>query len=75
MLGKENVFITKSEKANIQFVKKYLIAKKDISIGEKFTLKNMTSKRSNKGIASSNFKRILNNKSKFHIKKDESIKI
>ena len=75
MLGRKNVFVTNSEKINLKFIKKYLVAKKNIIKGEKFTLKNITAKRSEEGIPSFNYKKVINKKSKFNFKIDEKIKL
>ncbi len=75
MLGRHNVFISKSEKANLKYVKKYLVAKKKIIKGQKFTLNNITAKRTGKGIPSFNYEKVINKISKFNFNIDESIKL
>ena len=75
MLGRKDVFVTNSEKINLKFIKKYLVAKKNIIKGEKFTLKNITAKRAEEGIPSFNYKKVINKKSKFNFKIDEKIKL
>ena len=75
MLGRKNVFVTNSEKINLKFIKKYLVAKENIIKGEKFTLKNITAKRAEEGIPSFNYKKVINKKSKFNFKIDEKIKL
>jgi len=75
MLGRKDVFVTNSEKINLKFIKKYLVAKKNIIKGQKFTLKNITAKRAEEGIPSFNYKKVINKKSKFNFKIDEKIKL
>ena len=48
--GKEKKFLTQSEKKNIRFARKVIVANKDILKGELFNEDNLTTKRSNKGI-------------------------
>ncbi len=67
--------LTKSEKNNANLVKKYLVAKNFIKKGEKFSLKNLTAKRTGGGIESMKINSILNKKSKMDFKIDEIIKI
>lgn len=67
--------LTNSEKKNYKLVKKYLVAKKFINIGEKFTLKNITSKRTGGGIEAKNFEKIINKKAKKKFKIDQIISI
>ena len=75
MLGRHNVFISKSEKVNLKHVKKYLVAKKKITKGQKFTLNNVTAKRTGKGIPSFNYEKVINKISKFNFNIDDSIKL
>ena len=63
----KKMFLLQKVKKLITVCKEILNSKKDISIGEKFTLK-YDIKRSNKIIASSNFKN-FDNKSKFVLKR------
>jgi N,N'-diacetyllegionaminate synthase len=49
-LGKPEVFISKAEQKNIKVVRKSLVAKNKIMIGQEFTLQNLTAKRPADGI-------------------------
>ena len=75
MLGRKDIFVTNSEKINLKFIKKYLVAKKNIIKGQKFTLENITAKRAEEGIPSFNYKKVINKKSRFNFKIDEKIKL
>ena len=67
--------LTKSEKENATLVKKFLVAKNYIKKGEKFSLENLTAKRTGGGIESMKINSILNRKSKKFFLKNEIIKI
>ena len=67
--------LTNSEKNNANLVKKYLVAKNFIKKGEKFSLKNLTAKRTGGGIESMKINSILNKRSKTDFKINEIIKI
>jgi len=67
--------LTKSEKENESLIKKFLVAKNYIKKGEKFTLDNLTAKRTGGGIESMKIKSILNKKAKINFVKNEIIKI
>ena len=67
--------LTKSEKENADLVKKFLVAKKNIKKGEKFSTENLTAKRTGGGIESMKIGAILNKKSKKFFLKNEIIKI
>lgn len=67
--------LTKSEKENAVLVKKFLVAKNYIKKGEKFSLENLTAKRTGGGIESMKINTILNKKSKKVFLKDEIIKV
>ena len=56
--------LTKSEKENANLVKKFLVAKNYIKKGEKFSLENLTAKRTGGGIESMMINSILNKRSK-----------
>lgn len=51
ILGKKIKKVTGSEKKNINFARKYIVAKKEIKKGEFFSYTNLTTKRSFKGIS------------------------
>ena len=67
--------LTKSEKENANLVKKFLVAKNYIKKGEKFSLENLTAKRTGGGIESMRINTVLNKKSKINFLKNEIIKI
>tara|TARA_B110000027_G_C16119669_1_gene302116 strand:- start:1773 stop:2783 length:1011 start_codon:yes stop_codon:yes gene_type:complete len=71
----KNGSLTNSEKKNHSLVKKYLVASKSISKGEKFTLKNITSKRTGGGIEAKEFKKIINKRAKKNFIIDQIIRI
>ena len=73
MLGDGEKKITSSEKKNIKFARKSIIANKDISKGEKFTIKNITTKRASNGISAIKWKSILGKKAKKKYYIDEII--
>ena len=56
----------KEELLNIRFARKYIIAKNKIRKGEKFSNKNLTTKRSGVGIPSEKWDFIIGKKSKFN---------
>ena len=65
--------IQKCEKFNVSSVRKSIVAKKKINIGERFTLKNLTAKRTLKGISPMNTYKFLNQKAKKNYQKDQII--
>ena len=68
--------ITKSEKKNLNYIRKSIYAKKDIRKNERFSEENIICKRPLvKGVKSEDFYKILFKKSKFNIKKDNPIKL
>ena len=72
--GYEKKKITKSEKHNLRFVRKFIVAKKKIKKGEKFSEHNVTTKRSGGGMSAIFWKKIMGKTSNFNFKKDEKIK-
>lgn len=72
-LGKEEKIVTKSEKQNIKFVRKSIVAKKVIEEGEKFSNSNITTKRPGHGINPMKFFKVLGKKAKKKFNKDELI--
>lgn len=74
-LGKKNKPVTKSEKKNIKFVRKSIVAKKTILKGEKFNHQNLTTKRPGTGISPFLWNKVLKLKAKKNFKQDELIKI
>ena len=73
MLGSEEKKIQKCEKFNVSSIRKSIVAKKKINIGERFTLKNLTAKRTLKGISPMNTYKFLNQKAKKNYQKDQII--
>ena len=74
ILGFEEKKITKSEKKTKMLVRKSLVAKKKIQIGEIFSEKNITSKRPGTGISPFKFNKFLGKKSNKIFKKNQFIK-
>jgi len=67
--------LQKCELKNIKVVRKSLVAKNDIKKGQKFDLKNLTSKRPANGISPMFIKKIIGKKATKNFKKDQLIKI
>ena len=74
-LGSYTKNVTRSEKINIIPARKSIYASKDIKIGEKFSEINLTTKRPQKGLKASDWKKVLKHKSKYNFKKNQIIKI
>ncbi len=75
ILGKDLKEIQKCEKKNFKVVRKFLVAKNMIKKNEKFSLKNLTCKRSGGGVSPMNIKKIIGKKAKKNFIKDEVIEI
>lgn len=73
IMGSKTKQIQDCEKKNINIVRKFLVAKKNIFKNQKFTISNLTCKRSAKGISPMNLKKILGKKSKKKYLKDQLI--
>jgi len=73
ILGKEKKVVTKSEKQNIKFVRKSIVAKKVIEEGEKLSNSNITTKRPGHGVNPMKFFKVLGKKAKKKFNKDELI--
>lgn len=65
---------SKIELENLKFVRKYIVAKKKIFKGERFTDRNITTKRALKGIPASEWNMVLKKKAKKNYLYDENIK-
>lgn len=65
---------TKSEKENRLLGRKSIVAYKNIKIGEKFSLKNITTKRPGTGISPTKYFDLIGKKSKKNYKTDDLIK-
>tara|TARA_B100001175_G_C19482566_1_gene627954 strand:+ start:41 stop:1036 length:996 start_codon:yes stop_codon:yes gene_type:complete len=74
-LGGKYKKVTKDEIKNKIFVRKMIVAKKNILKGEKFTEKNICCKRPLLGIPASKWDMVINKKSKKNFKIDEPIKL
>ena len=74
-LGKNKKFATKSEKKNIKIVRKSIVAKKNILKGEKFTTKNITTKRPGDGISAIFWRRVIGKKSNKNYLENDKIKL
>ncbi|MBK87060.1 MAG: N-acetylneuraminate synthase [Flavobacteriaceae bacterium] len=72
-LGKKIKKPTMSEKKNIAIVRKSIVAKKDITKGDIFTEKNITTKRPAMGISPMKWDNIIGKKSKKNFKVDDLI--
>jgi N,N'-diacetyllegionaminate synthase len=75
IMGSKIKKLLADEKKNINFVRKSIVASKDIKKGDIFTEKNITAKRPRGGICASNYLRLINKKAKFNFIKDEKIKL
>ncbi len=74
-LGQNKKFASLQELQNLKFIRKNIVAKKNIYKGQKFTVNNITTKRSMPGVASEKWDKVLRKISKFDFKKDQNIKI
>ena len=74
-LGSEIKKPSISEQKNISLARKSIVAKKYISIGEKFTENNLSTKRPGTGISPMEWDKILNQRSKYNFEADDIIKI
>lgn len=66
---------TATEVKNIKIARKSIVAKKNISIGEKFTLENLDIKRPGTGISPMEINNIIGTSSRFNFKKDDIVKL
>ena len=73
--GKLEKLVSKSEKKNIIFAKKSIVAKSLIKKGEKFSSKNICVKRPGNGISPMEWEKVIGNKAKKKFEKDELIKL
>ena len=72
-LGSSVKKLNKSEKKNIKFVRKSIVAKKKIRIGEIFTANNITTKRPGNGMSPMLWDKLLGKRSKKIYLKDQKI--
>ena len=74
-LGSKIKKITQSEKENYQAVRKSIVACSFIKKGEKFNLKNITTKRPAGGLSPEKWNKVIGKTAKKNFKEDEFIKI
>ena len=74
-LGKSKKYVTNSEKLNMKFSRKSIVASKLILKGEQFSVENISIKRPGNGISPMQWHKLLRKKSKKIFHKDELIKI
>jgi len=74
MIGDGVKKLQNCEKENLKIARKSIIANKNISKGEKFTLENLTLKRPATGVSSKFFFKYIGKKSKYNYKFDDLIK-
>ncbi len=72
-LGLKSKIVTQSEKKNIFYVRKSIVAKKNILIGQKFSYQNLTAKRPQSGKSLENLPKILGKRASKNYIKDELI--
>jgi sialic acid synthase SpsE len=75
IMGSQKKKVQNCEKRNINIVRKFLVAKKNIFKNEKFTFSNLTCKRSSKGVSPMNLRKILGKKSKKRYLIDQLIEL
>lgn len=63
----------KDELKNLEFIRKKIVAKKEIFIGDKFTSNNLTTKRSKSGLPASSWKKILGKRAKKRFRLNEGV--
>ena len=73
-MGSKKKIVTKSEKKNIKFARKSLVAIKKIKKNDFFTFDNIGIKRPGNGIPASSIYKIIGKKSKFNFNIDQLIK-
>ena len=73
-LGKNQKKITRSENKNIKTHQKSIVSKKMIKKGDRFTEKNLTTKRPGNGLSSKFYFHLIGRKSKFSYGKDKLLK-
>jgi N,N'-diacetyllegionaminate synthase len=72
-LGSRKKFPSQSEIKNREIVRKSIVARKDIKVGEQFTIENITTKRPGTGISAINWEQVLGLKATLAYKPDELI--
>ena len=66
---------SKSELKNKKIIRKFIVAKSDIEIGQIFTNKNLTTKRTGRGMSAILWPKVIGKKSKRKYYKDDIIKV
>ena len=74
ILGSEKKDITKSERKNLNIVRKSIVANCDISKGQKFTTKNISIKRPGGGLPPSIYDSLIGKIAKHNYKTNQKIK-
>lgn len=74
-LGKFQKKPSSDEIDNARFVRKNIVARTNIFIGQKFSSTNLTTKRSVLGIPASEWKKVINKISRYNFKKNETIRV
>lgn len=74
-LGSTKKIVTNSEAANALVVRKSIVARKNITRGEIFTVENITTKRPGTGINPMRWEQVLGQKANRSFEKDEIIKL
>ena len=75
MLGSSRKKPYKAELANLKYVRKYIVARNHIYKGQKFSEKNITTKRSKIGVSAAEWDKVIGKKSKFNFIPEENVKI
>lgn len=75
ILGNSQKKPNKKELKNSKFVRKFIVASKNILKGERLSKFNITTKRAKKGVSASLWLKVIGKKSKFNFLEDENIKI
>tara|TARA_Y100001970_G_scaffold250206_1_gene321695 strand:+ start:14786 stop:15793 length:1008 start_codon:yes stop_codon:yes gene_type:complete len=75
ILGSRKKVPSRSEKKNIPFARKVIVASKFIKKGSAFTENNLTAKRAGKGLSPSNWDIVLKKRAKKDFQEEERIKI
>lgn len=75
ILGNSQKKPYKKELTNSKFIRKFIVASKNIIKGEKFSKLNITTKRAKKGVPAALWFKVIGKKSKFNFLEDENIKV
>ena len=72
-LGSGKKILTRSERENIDLVRKSIVASRNITKGEKFSSANLTTKRPGYGTSPMRWEKVINKTSKRNYKKNDFI--